>query len=271
MTDARVPLRSAHAPIVGLMLVLAAACWTIVSAWMGSGGGQPGAAPGPLGFFLVVWTLMMAAMMFPSIWPTVLVYRRLQATKRERGAGPVPLGSALLVAGYLAAWAAAGLVGFVILFAGHAAEIDALNWDRGGPLLAGGVIIAAAIYQLTPLKDLCLRHCRGPFSFLLEHWHPGPLGAVRMGARHGVWCIGCCVALMASLFALGVMSVLWMAVIAVLIALEKLLPWRRTAMTVVTATLLLIGLAVAVAPDQVPGLMGPGGEMRDDSTMEMSQ
>jgi predicted metal-binding membrane protein len=99
------------------------------------------------------------------------------------------------------------------------------------------VIVAAAAYQLTPLKDICLRHCRGPFSFLLEHWRPGALGAVQMGARHGVWCIGCCWALMAALFALGVMSIPWMALIAVFSAAEKLLPWRRVATTVVTVTL----------------------------------
>jgi predicted metal-binding membrane protein len=135
-------------------------------------------------------------------------------------------------------------------------ELDALSWDRGGPLLAGGVIVAAAAYQLAP-KDVCLRHCRGPFSFLLEHWRPGALGAVQMGARHGAWCIGCCWALMAALFALGVMSIPWMALIAVFIAAEKLLPWRRFATTVVTVALLVLGLAVAVVPEWVPGLMTP--------------
>ena len=106
---------------------------------------------------------------------------------------------------------------------------------------------------------------RGPFGFLLEHWRPGAWGAVRMGVRHGIWCIGCCWALMASLFALGVMSIPWMAVIAAFIALEKLLPWRRTATTVVTVALLVLGLAVALVPDRVPGLMAP-----EDGKQEMT-
>jgi predicted metal-binding membrane protein len=147
-------------------------------------------------------------------------------------------------------------------------QVDALSWDRGGPLLAGGVIVAAAVYQLTPLKDVCLRHCRGPFSFLLEHWRPGPLGAVRMGVRHGVWCIGCCWALMASLFALGIMSIPWMVLIAAFIAAEKLLPWRRTATSTVTVALLVLGLAVALVPERVPWLMTPSGEMHEKTAPE---
>jgi predicted metal-binding membrane protein len=224
---------------------------------MGGGDGGPGADLGTLGFFTGMWTVMMAAMMLPSVWPTVLVYRRLQAARRERGQPAAWMGSAWLLAGYLAAWTVAGLVGFAVLKAGRALDIDTLSWDRSGPLLAGGVIVAAAVYQLTPLKDVCLRHCRGPFSFLLEHWRPGPVGALRMGARHGLWCIGCCWALMAALFALGVMSIPWMALIAVFIAAEKLLPWRRVATTFVTVALLVLGLAVALAPERVPGLMAP--------------
>ncbi len=215
--------------------------------------------------FAGMWTLMMAAMMLPSVWPTALVYQRLQAARRERGQDAASMGSALLLAGYLAAWAAAGFIGFAIVVVGHAFEIEALSWDRGGPLLAGGVIVAAAAYQLTPLKGVCLRHCRGPFSFLLEHWRPGATGAARMGFRHGVWCIGCCWGLMASLFALGVMSIPWMALIAVFIAAEKLLPWRRAATTVVTVALLLIGVAVALVPERVPGLMTSDGAMMPDT------
>jgi len=96
-----------------------------------------------------------------------------------------------------------------------------MSWDRSGPLLAGGVIVAAAVYQLTPLKDVCLDIAAARFSFLLEHWRPGPVGARGWGARHGLWCIGCCWALMAALFALGVMSIPWMAMIAVFIAVEN--------------------------------------------------
>jgi predicted metal-binding membrane protein len=268
MSAAPIPVKSGRLPTILLLLAVAAVCWVVVVQLMG--GAHEGGDPGALGFFVGIWVLMMAAMMLPSVGPTVLVYQRLQAARRERGEPGVPMGSDLLLIGYLAAWTAAGLVGFAILQAGRAVEIDALSWDRGGPLLAGGVIVAAAAYQLTPLKDVCLRHCRGPFSFLLEHWRPGPLGAVRMGVRHGIWCIGCCWALMASLFALGVMSIPWMVVIAAFIAAEKLLPWRRAATTTVTVALLLLGLAVALAPERVPGLMAPPGEMQETTAPEMA-
>jgi predicted metal-binding membrane protein len=267
---ARVPVRSGRLPTIGLLLALAAVCWAVVVQRMGGDDGGPGADPGTLGFFTGMWTLMMAAMMLPSVWPTVLVYQRLQVARREHGGNAVAWGPGLLLVGYLAAWTAAGVIGFAVLEAGRGFEIDALSWDRGGPLLAGGVIVAAAAYQLTPLKDVCLRHCRGPFSFLLEHWRSGALGAVRMGARHGVWCIGCCWALMASLFALGVMSIPWMAVIAIFIAAEKLLPWRRAATTFVTVALLVLGLAVAVVPERVPGLMTPSGSMHDSAPAQMA-
>jgi predicted metal-binding membrane protein len=257
MGTAQVPVRSGRLPTIVVLLALAAVCWVLVVRGMGAGD------PGALGFFVGMWALMMAAMMLPSVWPTVLVYRRLEAARRDRGQRGVPMGAALLLVGYLAAWTAAGLVGFAVLQGGRAARIDALSWDRSGPLVAGAVIVAAAVYQLTPLKDVCLRHCRGPFGFLLEHWRPGPLGAVRMGVRHGIWCIGCCWALMAALFALGVMSVPWMAVIAAFIAVEKLLPWRRVATTVVTVALLVLGLAMALVPDRVPGLMAPQDGMQE--------
>jgi predicted metal-binding membrane protein len=269
MTAAVFSRRSGWLPTIGLVLV-AALCWVVLLWQMGGDVAGPGTGPGSLGFFTGMWTLMMAAMMLPSVWPTVLVYRRLQAARRERATSTVSMGPALLLVGYLGAWTIAGLVGFAVLEAGRAVEIDALSWDRGGPLLAGGVIVAAAAYQITPLKDVCLRHCRGPFSFLLEHWRPGAWGAVRMGVRHGMWCIGCCWALMATLFVLGVMSIPWMALIAAFIALEKLLPWRRVATTVVTAALLVLGLGVALVPEWVPGLMSPHGVMDDSAPAMMA-
>jgi hypothetical protein len=123
--------------------------------------------------------------------------------------------------------------------------------------VAGGVIVAAAVYQLTPLKDACLTKCRSPFFFLLGAWRPGRLGALRMGIEHGGWCVGCCWALMAALFALGIMSIGWMAFIAALIAIEKLLPWQAVANRGIAVLLVVLGLAVAFAPEDVPGLTLP--------------
>src|SRR5205085_1595583 len=116
-----------------------------------------------------------------------------------------------------------------------------------------GIIAFAAAYELTPLKDLCLSKCRTPLGFLLGSWRDGRQGALAMGSRHAGWCLGCCWALMAALFALGVMSLTWMAVVAALIALEKTLPWQRVATWGTTAVLLTLAIAVAASPGSVPG------------------
>ena len=119
-------------------------------------------------------------------------------------------------------------------------------------------LVVAAVYELTPLKDVCLSKCRSPLGFLLGSWRNGPIGGLEMGIRHGAWCIGCCWALMASLFALGVMSLAWMALIAGLIALEKLIPSRRAATYRTTGVLLVLGTLLILAPDTIPGLTIPG-------------
>ncbi|HTK23358.1 MAG TPA: DUF2182 domain-containing protein, partial [Gaiella sp.] len=131
-------------------------------------------------------------------------------------------------------------------------------WDRAGRWLAGATLLIAAAYELTPLKDVCLGKCRTPLGFLLGNWREGLLGAVNMGIRHGAWCVGCCWALMASLFALGVMSIVWMAVVAGLIAFEKLIPSRRAATYGTAAVLIVVGVLMLFAPDVVPALSVPG-------------
>jgi predicted metal-binding membrane protein len=217
----------------------------------------PGTDPGSLGFFLGIWVVMMAAMMFPSIAPMVLMFARIQDGRRERG-DDVPAGlTALFVGGYLVSWTAAGLVGYTVFELGRAALGDAFSWENAGPYLAGAVIAGAAVYQLTPLKDVCLRHCRSPLTFLMMHSKPGRFGAVRMGVEHGGFCVGCCWMLMAAMFALGVMSLGWMAFIAALIAVEKLLPWRELANRGIAVLLLVLGLSVAFSAESVPGLTLP--------------
>jgi predicted metal-binding membrane protein len=195
--------------------------------------------------------------MFPSIAPMVIMYARIQEGKRERGDEVQAGTTAIFIAGYLVTWGAVGLVGYAIASLVGSLDIDALSWDRGGPYIAGGVIFAAGLYQLTPLKDACLRRCRSPLMFLLNSWQPGRAGGLRMGIEHGAWCVGCCWMLMAALFALGVMSIGWMAFIAALIAIEKLLPWKAVANRGIAVMLLVLGLAVASVPDDVPGLVQP--------------
>jgi predicted metal-binding membrane protein len=247
-----------QACLIGLLLALAAVAWTITGDKMAGMDAGPGTDPGALGFFIGVWVVMMAAMMFPSISPMVLMHVRIQAGRRERGQVVAIGATALFVGGYLVVWVAAGLLGYGMYRLGREVTDEAFSWDNGGPYLAGAVVLAAAVYQLTPWKEVCLRHCRSPFAFLINHWRPGRLGALRMGFVHGGWCVGCCWALMAALFALGVMSLGWMALIAALIAAEKLLPWRDVANRAIALILLVLGLAVALTPESVPGLTVPG-------------
>jgi predicted metal-binding membrane protein len=120
------------------------------------------------------------------------------------------------------------------------------------------VIATAAIYQLSPLKDACLAKCRSPLAFVVGSWRDGRLGATRMGAEHGAWCVGCCWGLMLTLFAVGVMSITWTVVIAAFVAGEKLLPWPALANRGIALLLIVLALGVAVAPEHVPGLTIPG-------------
>ncbi len=164
----------------------------------------------------------------------------------------------MFVSGYLAAWTAYGLVAYGIFRAIQSAHIHALSWDAQGPLVAGGAIVAAGIYQLTPLKRVCLRHCRSPMHYVFGGWRPGWRGALRMGLEHGALCIGCCWGLMLILFALGVMSVVWMLVVAGMVFAEKVLPFGERLSRVFAVVFVAAGIWVAAAPASVPGLTQPG-------------
>jgi predicted metal-binding membrane protein len=169
-----------------------------------------------------IWWVMMPAMMLPSAAPMILTFATVNRRKRERGQAYVP--TAVFTSGYLIAW---GLFGVSATLADWALERAALISPTTGrltPMLGAAVVIAAGIYQLTPLKSVCLTHCRSPFDFVLNHWRDGASGALRMGLAHGLYCLGCCWFLMALMFAAGIMSLLWMAVIAVFVLVEKLLP-----------------------------------------------
>ena len=244
-------------------MAAALATWIVVIARMRGMDAGPGTALGGLGWYLGVWVTMMAAMMLPSFAPMVVGRARIE---RARGGGNTTAGSIAFVAGYVATWAAVGLAGYAIVEGVRSLGIGLLSWDSGGPYVAGGVIVVAAVYQLTAAKDACLTHCRRP-EMLLGDWRPGPLGALRMGIDHGGFCVGCCWAMMAALFALGIMSVGWMAFVAALIAIEKLLPWRTIAVWTVAVLLAVLGLAVAFTPESVPGLTIPGSS--DSMQMQM--
>jgi len=256
--------------LVAVLVVMAVVGWVVTDERMVGMDAGPGTDPGALGFYVGVWVVMMAAMMFPSIAPMVIAYSRIQHRRRERGkahSGPVAVG--LFVGGYLLAWTAFGIAAYGVFQFGRSLSIDALAWDNGGPYVAGAVIVAAAAYQLTPAKDVCLRKCRGPLDFVMGYWKPGYGGALRMGIEHGAWCVGCCWALVATLFALGVMSLGWMAFVAALIAVEKLLPWKAVANRGAAVLLAVLGIAVAFAPENVPGLTLPDSSQAHEAMMRM--
>jgi predicted metal-binding membrane protein len=243
----------AHWGLVVLLFVLAGVAWWWTVETMRGMDNGPWTALGTFGWFVSVWVVMMAAMMFPSVAPTIALYARMNRTSRL-----MPL---VFTAGYLLTWAGAGAIAFLVGSAASHVAGGKLAWDHAGRPIAGAVLVLAAGYELTPLKDVCLGKCRSPLGFLLGAWRDGPGGALQMGARHGAWCVGCCWALMASLFALGVMSLGWMAFVAAVIALEKLLPWRRAATWGTATVLVVLGVLLLVAPDAIPGLTVPGGSM----------
>lgn len=244
-----------QAALAAALLVLATLAWVASERLTGGMASMPGADLGNVTFYTATWVVMMAAMMFPSVAPMVIVYDRLRAGHRaRRGDAPGLEGTAAFVAGYLVTWTVAGLAAYAALEAVRAVDAAVLAWERAGREVAAAVILAASAYQLTPIKRACLTRCRGPFSFVLEHWREGRRGALRMGTIHGAWCVGCCWALMAGLFALGLMSVGWMAFIAALITIEKLLPSRLAANWTVAVVLFILGCAIMIAPEAVPGL-----------------
>ncbi len=241
------PSGRTDAGAAAVALAAAAGAWALTADRMAGMDPGPGSDLGGLGWFAVSWMLMMAAMMLPAITPMVAAYGARAAR---------PGATALFAAAYLATWLAAGLIGYGVIEAVRSLELGFLAWSEAGRYVAAGVIVAAGLYQLTAPKAGALRRCRDRRTFLREHWRPGRPGALRMGVEHGGYCVGCSWALMAALFALGVMSLTWMALVAALIAAERLLPWRTR--LGIALVLVALGTCVALIPGHVPALAAPG-------------
>jgi predicted metal-binding membrane protein len=249
LTAPLMAMRAELGMVAVLLLAAGVAWWWAVDRMAGMDAG-PGTDLGALGWFTGVWAVMMAAMMLPSLAPTAAVYAAL--VRRE------PSRVLLFAGGYLLVWSAAGVVAYCLFELGKSLFASALAWHHGGRLLVAGVLVAAALYQLTPYKRTFLLRCRSPLRFLRASWRESRVGAFAMGLRSGGWCVGCSWALMAALFALGVMSVTWMALIAGLVALEKIGPWGRATKLATGGLLVVLAIAILAAPHDVPGFVVPG-------------
>ena len=238
--------------VVAVLLAVAGVAWWSTAEQMPGMDAGPGTDLGSLGWFTGAWAVMMAAMMLPSFAPTAAAYAAL-ARQRE------PSRWLLFAGGYLLVWSGAGVLAYGLFEPAKHLLAGDLPWHGGGRWLVAGALAGAAAYELTPFKDACLRRCQSPLRFLPAVWREGRTGAFAMGVRNGAWCLGCSWTLMAALFALGVMSLTWMGLVAVLVAVEKLASWRRS-MTIASAALLLtLAAGVLAAPRSVPGLGVAGG------------
>ena len=243
--------------IAAALLGAALIAWVAIVQRMSGMDAGPGTHLGGFAWYVGIWVTMMAAMMLPSAAPMVLVFARVnreRASKHRRRIVP----TWFFASTYLLAWVLYGALAYGAYELISARDWGLLAWDGGGPYVAGGAVVAAGVYQLTPLKSVCLRHCRSPMHFVLGGWRDGWTGALRMGLEHGLYCVGCCWGLMLVLWAVGVMSITWMIAIAALIMLEKVTPVGEALSRGLAIAFVALGIWIAAAPGSVPALTEPG-------------
>ena len=245
-----------------LLLAAAVACWAVLLAQAGHAGpGMAMASPTmglPAPAFLALWIVMMVAMLFPTAAPMILTFHRIQASKRRHGEAFVS--TWLFVGGYMIVWAMAGIVAYLGALAAEEIAARAALSAAAASRIGGAFLIAAGLYQLTPLKHVCLAKCRSPIGFIMTSWRDGAAGALRMGLLHGASCLGCCWLLMVILFPLGIMNLAAMALVTLIVFAEKALAWQRIAVYGTAAGLLFYGTLVVAAPQMLPtfGMSGSG-------------
>jgi predicted metal-binding membrane protein len=244
-------LRRDRSVIMACLAAVALLAWAYL--WTGAGMdmSMPGMVMAPTVWttttaliMFLMWWVMMIAMMVPSAAPTVLLFAMIDR-KQAAGDRP-PIGAGVFLAGYLAAWAGFSLVATALQWALERQGLIAMDMAVSSQRLGGGLLIAAGLYQFTPVKAMCLRHCQNPVLFLSSHWRSGAQGAFRMGLAHGIYCLGCCWVLMALLFVGGIMNLVWIAGLAIYVALEKLgpgYPWLGRGAGVVS---MMAGLVMLV-------------------------
>ena len=234
-----------------VLLALAAAGWAITAIQargMASMNGMGGMAaePNPALLFLPVWVGMMVAMMFPSVVPMALLFSTMSAGRHRAGQAAVP--TWVFLAGYLAVWSVFGFAAYLVSLMVPAAGMSSPGLRSLSPVAGGAVLVLAGLYQWSPWKDVCLRHCRSPLGFLLHTWRDGYAGAFRLGFRHGAYCVGCCWGLMLVLFAVGLMNLGWMVLLSAVIFAEKIVRHGPLLGRLTGAGLVAFGVVTLVTP-----------------------
>lgn len=246
--------------ILGVLLSLAAAAWSALiwqarqlqdDAMMDDQMGLTMGMGAPL--FIAVWVAMMVAIMFPTAAPMILTFARVQAGRASRGQVLVP--TWLFVSAYIALWSATGVLAYGSAVMGEALADDSMWLMDNAGRIGGGVLILAGVYQISPLKKLCLGKCRSPINFILGSWRDGKAGAIQMGLRHAAYCLGCCWLLFVILFPLGMMNIAALAAVTVLIFAEKSLAIGARLANVAAVALIAYGALVLVVPDALPKMM----------------
>ncbi len=246
------PSRRTRTTVWLTLLLVAALAWVVVIqqtqmiASVNEGMAAMEAGPVSLLLFLPVWVSMMVAMMFPAVAPVVSLFATISSKRRAANQPAAPTWMFLI--GYLFVWSLFGIGAYLLSLV-----IPAIGMMAGGlrvdsPVAAGVVLIVAGLYQLTPLKHVCLRHCRSPLSVILHGWHDGYGGAFRMGFKHGAYCLGCCWGLMLVLFAVGLMNLVWMVLLTIAIFIEKVFSQGPLISRVIALALVIFGIYILVMP-----------------------
>ena len=231
-------------PVLLSVGLASAALWWMLAVSMGGMTMATDPTPGVFAGAAVMWILMMLAMMLPAMAPVLVQYAKLAA--RETRGTALALRVGLFGAGYFALWGSVSVVLAALQLALAQTDVFAMGGTLAPPPVAGALMVAAGLWQFTAIKDVCLTHCRQPLTYLIAHWREGMRGAFPMGAGHGAYCVGCCIALMGLMFVFGAMNVAWMAVIAAYFVAEKIAPAAERWSRPVGAALVLAGAATLI-------------------------
>ncbi len=261
MEDSRIdPISAQRNVILGILIALCAGAWAWL-VWQRAGMHQhlePPMALPTMGMqappFVAMWMAMTVAMMFPTAAPMLLTFHNMQKNKRQRGQAFVATWAFL--AGYMIVWMLSGVAAYLGAVAFEALAARAAFSAETTLRFGGAILVAAGLYQLTPIKDLCLSKCRTPLSFIMTSWRDGVKGAVQMGVLHGVYCLGCCWLLCAIMFPLGMINLAILATLTVVVFAEKTLPRVRPLARATAVILSVGGGLVIIAPEVLSALAG---------------